>query len=364
MNENNGKSMLLYEMVKQSIKGEIAQGSYAIGDKIPSERIISQTYSVSRITAKKALADLHQEGVLERREGRKGMFVSDPTRKDREEISLIAVVIDDIRDDFGAEILRGIEDYLWSQKIHTVICDVDRNFQKVEEYFNSLLQQQISGVIFAPVIDIGYYEKNRALLSILDRAQIPYTLIDRYIPGILSNYVGIDHHESARTMTRYLLSNGYRRILLVCGLECSSMDERCTGYLEAHQEQGIDVHQQSIISINENLLHGPTEAEVLEQLNTQIQAIWPVDAIYALNDRVLAAVMSVVAQEPQYHTALLVSHSKVNPLHFPGFTNLPHFDEPTYEMGQQAAELLLDIIRDPKPMVVKKILVCDFIEKL
>lgn len=354
------RTKLLYEQIKQSIKNDISKGKYSIGDRLPSERELAESFSVSRITVQRSLLDLQQEGILEKQDGRKGLFIPNYKKNFQKQTSLVAVVIDDVRESFGAEIFRGIEDYLWSKKIHTVICDVDRDFQKVEEYFFSLLKQNISGVVFAPVIDIGYQEKNKNLLSILDKAKIPYVLIDRYIPGILTNYVGTNHYESSKQMTKYLLSKGFRRILLASGLECSSMSDRKRGYIDAHIEMQIPTDPSLIISINENLLHGPESIETLNHFKNQISKIGIFDSFYALNDRLLEAGMHVIKNNPNI---CFVSHNKVESANFPGFNNLPHFKEPTYAMGREAARLMLDTIKHPSPMVVQKILVCDFISE-
>lgn len=351
----------LYEKIKLSIKNDIAKGKYSIGDRIPSERAIAEQFLVSRITAQRALNDLQQEGLLEKQTGRKGLFVPNPIQAPQKQTSLIAVVIDDIRDTFGAEIFRGIEDYLWSQKIHTVICDVDRNFKKVEQYFYSLLNQNISGVIFAPVIDIGYEEKNKHLISILEKAKIPFTLIDRYIPGILSNYVGTNHYESAKLMTKHLLSQGYRRIILANGLDCSSMNDRKRGFIDAYHESNIPLNPLFIIQINENLLQGAERTSTLSQLRQMILSVGSFDCYYALNDRLLDAGMQVVSELPVHEKVFFVAHNRITHPVFSNFPNLPHFEEPTYAMGREAARLLLDIIRHPCPMVVQKTLECSFV---
>jgi GntR family frlABCD operon transcriptional regulator len=64
----------LYEQLKQTIVGTIMEGEYAYGDRLPGELDLATTYGVSRITVRRALSELADEGYLESKQGR-GTFV-------------------------------------------------------------------------------------------------------------------------------------------------------------------------------------------------------------------------------------------------------------------------------------------------
>ena len=352
----------LYEKLKSSLKGDMAAGKLAPGDRIPAERLLADTHKVSRITVKKALTDLVTEGFLEHLPHRRGTYVRD--RQSRTDAPrFIAVAIDDVRNSFGAQILRGIEDFLWDRRIHTLICNADRDFGKVEEYFHSLRSHDIAGVIFAPVIDAGYREGNNKLVGILQKAQIPFTLVDRYIPRLLANYVGANHEESSRTLTRYLIDRGHRRILLARGLECTSMDEREQGYRNAFEEAGVPVDERLVVSINDNLVDPEPSEEVLKRLKGLIHRAGSFTCFYALNDGLLragvAAMRSLginVAADVQ-----LASHNEIEHPPIPLLKTMPHCIEPTYDMGWEAARVLVEHINDPSRAIVQKILKSRFV---
>lgn len=65
----------IYIEVKNDIIQKINEGYYKAGDKIPSERVLSETCGVSRMTARQAVSALVQEGIVYRETG-KGTFVS------------------------------------------------------------------------------------------------------------------------------------------------------------------------------------------------------------------------------------------------------------------------------------------------
>ena len=66
-----------YRRIQSSIRQRIERGSLKPGDVVESERELAKVHDVSLMTARHALADLAQEGVVERRHGA-GTFVSPP----------------------------------------------------------------------------------------------------------------------------------------------------------------------------------------------------------------------------------------------------------------------------------------------
>ena len=67
----------LYHQLMQRIRADIDRGTYPTGSKIPPEHELEQLYQVSRVTVRRALAELTAKGLLERKQG-KGTFVSVP----------------------------------------------------------------------------------------------------------------------------------------------------------------------------------------------------------------------------------------------------------------------------------------------
>ena len=70
----------LYRQLMQRIRADIASGVYPVHSRIPSEAELGQSYQVSRVTVRKALAELTQEGLLRRMQG-KGTYVCAPRLK-------------------------------------------------------------------------------------------------------------------------------------------------------------------------------------------------------------------------------------------------------------------------------------------
>ena len=73
----NDSVIPLYHQLKERLKHSIDQGEWLPGDQIPSENQLMNEYNVSRNTAKKAIEELVQNGLVYRKQG-KGTFVAKP----------------------------------------------------------------------------------------------------------------------------------------------------------------------------------------------------------------------------------------------------------------------------------------------
>ena len=67
--------MPLYYQIKEHLKQQINEGILKKGEKLPTELWISQAYKASRVTVRRAIDELVQEGVVERKKGQ-GVYVS------------------------------------------------------------------------------------------------------------------------------------------------------------------------------------------------------------------------------------------------------------------------------------------------
>lgn len=66
-----------YKQISTDLIKQIDSGKLAVGTKLPSEQQLGELYSVSRITIRKALADLEEKKYIKKQQGR-GSFVLDP----------------------------------------------------------------------------------------------------------------------------------------------------------------------------------------------------------------------------------------------------------------------------------------------
>ncbi len=358
---------LKYEQLKQIIQNNIRDGIWKAGQKIPAENLLCKQFDVSKTTVKKAKHDLLMEGVLETLPGRKGAFVTHVTTQPFSSTGLIGVAISDVNDPHFALILKGIEDKLWENKLHTILCNAYYDVDKVEEYISSLIAQRVAGMIFSPVIGPEYIENNRRIIQMLTEHHVPYVLVDRYIPGLFLNAVVSNNIQGSKVLTETLLQKGHTRILVLTGLECSSTNERLQGHLEALQEAGIDHDPRLLIRINDILPPDQQQqVDELKRIRALVQKAGGFTACYTMNSTLLRTALQVLCPHTDPSAAIpfeIATYDySINELF--GHTNrVTVAKQPGYHMGWEAAKLLLKNMKNPDQYIVQMAIKTEIVEE-
>jgi GntR family transcriptional regulator of arabinose operon len=229
----------LYYQLRLAILDRIAGGEFKPDKAIPSERKLAESYGVSRITVVKALNDLAQEGVLERRQG-KGTFVSAFPRRIqirpsvRHAVGFMAPVL---TDPYLFEVVRGVENVATRSGYHLVVICTDEDATQEARYVLTARQQGLTGLIVYPM----YGQPNREAFEQALADGSPLVFVDRYYPGLRADCVVSDDENGGYALTRHLLDHGHRQIAFVPWYEfdCTSVQGRLRGYRRALHETGL-----------------------------------------------------------------------------------------------------------------------------
>jgi GntR family transcriptional regulator, arabinose operon transcriptional repressor len=338
-----------YSAIADLLRNNIMNEKFQEGSLIPTEKDIAEQNRVSLITVKKAISVLIDEGYLERIPGKKGTFVTE-NKQNKDKPNLIGIAIDDVSQNFGSQILRGIEDTLEEAGYYSIICSSDRNFEKVQKYFTSLLKNDVSGIIFAPVIGEKYKNQNLKILDPVIGNNIPYVLIDRNIPELSSNFVMSDHRRSGQLITEELISKGHMKTLIIYSDNCASMVDRFSGVKDIYLKHGLSIDKKKTILVDDNKWPFTKGSKEYEMIKAQIEEAGDFTAVYGLNNRLLDIAYQIVEENREKygeHITYAVndeSHS-IPP---EKMRNILHTRQPCIELGRKAAELLLEKILTPQ----------------
>jgi DNA-binding LacI/PurR family transcriptional regulator len=250
----------VYEQMYRFLLAEIDGGRLRPGDRVPSEKELAAQFHASRITSKKALEKLAHEGVIERARGR-GSFVtshigaihesgariqqSDGGRAGQR---LVAFLLPDFSETFGAQLLRAIEVALRNHNLRLVVCRTEGKRELEEAAIDDCIRLGVAGLIIYPVN--GEYYNERLLRLVLNR--FPITLVDRYLRGIPVASVRTDNRKAAEEIINHLLALGHRHIAFVTPPPAgtSSIEDRVQGVAAAMAEHGVPfVLEESIVQV-------------------------------------------------------------------------------------------------------------------
>lgn len=352
------KSVPLYEKIYEDILNDIRQGIYPPGGKIPSEKELSQTYSVSRITSKKALEKLAEQELIIRMPGR-GSFVAgeaDPpvaaanTLRNRNQTTLIGVIMDGFGASFGYEILLGIESECKRQNL-SFLLKCSYGDEKVEsKAVDELLELGVAGIIIMCVHEENY---NANVLKLVVDG-FPIVTIDRRLERIPVSYVGTDNKKAARDLTIHLINKGCKNICFVSphAVNTPAIIDRRSGFRECCREYGLST-EESIMDIRSTLPSFRNE-ENLEKDKTiikeYIRSHKCIDAFFAVEYEIARLINRILKDMGLKSKYPIVCFDDVrNNLMESQFTHVSQREE---EIGRESTKLLARQMKGEKSVEV------------
>jgi DNA-binding LacI/PurR family transcriptional regulator len=282
----------LYLQLVQIFRDKIARGEWPPDTQIPIELDLADSYGVSRNTIRQALNVLVQDGLLERTQGR-GTFVRAPGAASVAEAirapaceKRIGVVLSHSGDQLNMEILLGVEQACRSRGYELSFSYSNDNGDVQQRDVARLRAGGVCGFIIFPLSD----EEESQAITQLHTDGLPLVLVDRYLPTIETDYVGVDNMNGGYRATEHLLILGHRRIGFaherIAGLTTSSVRERWQGYRNALQDYGRPYDDALFFNTADNdALTGPHRPTAVFAVN-DVSAIEILKAAHRLGLRV------------------------------------------------------------------------------
>jgi len=142
---------------------------------------------------------------------------------------IICLMVEDISNNLlFAQVARLIEEEAHSKGYRIIYCSTDNKTQKAAELIRLFRDRSIDGFIITP--PEGIEEEIQALMD----EDIPVVLIDRNLPQLKCNYVGIENLNSTYEAINHLITNGFKNIgFITIESEQMQMADRLSGYLRA-----------------------------------------------------------------------------------------------------------------------------------
>lgn len=243
----------------------------------------------------------------------------------------LALIVSDITNPFWTTVARGVEDAANAAEINVVLCNTDENPTKQNRYVSLLLQRQIDGFLLVPA------RNTPDSLLLIQRQGVPVVLLDRQVAGAEVDIVRCDSEGGALGLVQHLVSLGHRRIACITGPQhISTSVQRVTGYQRALAMAGLPFDLELV-------RYGEFNQESGYRLAHELLAVSPAPtAWFAANNfiaiGVLKALRHLGLNIPEDTSVVAFDDLPVGLLIDPFLTVAA---QPAYEMGYQAAELLL-----------------------
>lgn len=249
------------------------------------------------------------------------------------ETKIILVVVPDITSAFFSKVLRGIEHVAIQNGYQVILGDTENDTARELEYINLLLQKQADGMVL--------------LTARIDKTKLedisehfPMVLACEYMDGLNVPTVSIDNISSARKVTEHLIQQGHTKIAHITGpIDVILSRDRLRGFQQAMFSHDLEIDSAYIQEGDVNFDSGYNQMLKLLALET------PPTGVFAFNDEMA---MGAIKAAKDSHLSIpddvaIVGFDNVR-MATVIEPNLTTIDQPKYQIGKKAMELLLKII--------------------
>jgi LacI family transcriptional regulator len=250
----------------------------------------------------------------------------------------IGVIVPEIRHDFFANAISGIEEVAY-QKGYTIIIAQSNELQEREIInLNSMYLHRVAGIIASisqTTTSSDHFKK------LLDNG-VKMVFFDRVCKDLCTPRVHIDDFESSYKVVEYLVKNGYKRVVHFAGPQILEIcSNRRLGYEKALKDLNVGYAP----LIFEGGMH---ESDGYNHVNELIGSGISSCAIFAVNDPVAVGAIKRLKELqikiPKQIGIVGFSNNPITEMISPSLTTV---DQHSIEMGRKAAEILLNNIENP-----------------
>lgn len=259
----------------------------------------------------------------------------------------VGVIVPRIDSNFFASVIRGLEDALYPQGYHVIICQTHDKKSVEMENINSLLNAQVDGVLMS-ISNSGPEETRN--YERLFKKNVPLIFFDRKenIPGVSS--VTIDDFKGGYIATQHLISQGCKRIAhLSNNRKIEIFKKRYLGYKQAIIDNGLEFDESLVIETMSKVEEGRKTTKTL------LDSPRPPDAIFSSSDFVaLGAIQEIKSRGINIPKDFCVVGFANEP--FTRFMELSitSVDQSPVEMGRIAAQVFLEEVGNGKKLKLEK----------
>ena len=256
----------------------------------------------------------------------------------------IGVVVSEIANNFFSQAINGIESIAYNRGYHVIITQSHESEERERLNVEHHASRSVDGLLISlssGTIDLSYLKE-------LYQKGLPMVFFDRITHEIDTHKVTVNNSLGAFQATEHLIEQGFKRIAHITGSPFLSItQERLDGYKKALEKHHILPDESLIKYCNHG---GMIKDEVEDAISELFKGKSRPDAIFTTGDRFTTICLAILKRlKPKKDIAMAgFSDSKVGELFDPPLTVVR---QPAFEIGQNATELLIQMIESKRPVV-------------
>lgn len=246
----------------------------------------------------------------------------------------LGVIIPEIVHFFFSTIISGIEDVAYSAGYSVIITQSNESLQRETSNIKALFNSRVDGMLIAVSRETATFDHIDSILA----KGVPMVFFDRVYDYANASKIIVDDFGGAKEATQHLIQQGCKRIAHLEGPpNLDITKQRLEGYLEALKENNMPVQKELILPCPQGTIEQGKEAmhKLLSLSNRP-------DGVFGTNDPVAMGAMQAIKEKglgiPKDIAVVGFSNWFFTSLMDPPLTSV---NQPGFEMGQEAAKLLI-----------------------
>jgi LacI family transcriptional regulator len=259
----------------------------------------------------------------------------------------IGMIVPDIVNPFFPMVVRGAEDAAQKRGYNLLLCNSDDSQEKEENALELLLSKRVDGILLTKAVN----DMTPSLRQMIHEMKIPIVLVMRTFPKISKDAIITDDYQGAYEAVCHLARAGRKRIGLIGGpMKVSNGKARWQGFHDALKANDLPYDPALVIEGDYRMESGYRGGHLL--LSHRPDGVYV--ANYMMTVGLLKAAEEMGLRCPEDFGLISFDDYPWLGIFRPKLTTV---ELPKYQLGQEAAELLLDRIAGKDgPGVQKKLL--------
>lgn len=258
----------------------------------------------------------------------------------------IGMVVPDIANPFFPMVVRGAEDAAQKRGYNLLLCNSDDTQVKEENALELLLSKRVDGILLTKAAS----DITPSLLEMIQKMNIPVVLVMRTFPRISKDAIITDDYQGAYDAVCHLARAGRKRIALIGGpMKVSNGKARYEGFRDALKANGLAYDPKLTLEGDYRMESGYRAGHLL--LSHRPDGLYV--ANYLMTVGVLKAAEEMGLRCPEDFGLVSFDDYPWLGIFRPRLTTV---ELPKYQLGSEAAELLLERIAGKSgPAVLRKL---------
>jgi LacI family transcriptional regulator len=258
----------------------------------------------------------------------------------------IGMIVPDIANPFFPMVVRGAEDAAQKRGYNLLLCNSDDSQAKEESALEVLLSKRVDGILLTKAI----CDLSPPLRQLMQEMKVPIVLVMRTFPAISRDAVITDDYRGAYEAVCHLARAGRKQIGLIGGpRKVSNGKARWEGFRDALKANGLAYDPALVIEGDYRVESGYRAGNLL--LSHRPDGVYVANFLMTVG--LLKAAEEMGLRCPEDFGLVSFDDYPWLSIFHPKLTTV---ELPKYQLGQEAADLLLDRIGGNNgPGVLKKL---------